>query len=181
MTTTLQTPLESLALPDPREQSLLAAAGFHTAGDLLMHLPRRHEDRRRFDGFDSLGSGAPVCLRVRVADTGWKFIPKMRYFQADVEDAHGMPGSRLSLKWFHMPYVGKIIATGQELVIYGKPKKYGRSYSIVNPEFEIIEQESAGLRLAEASLGGSLPPTAAAAPSPAGIHMERIVPVYRSV
>ena len=181
MTTTMQTPLASFATIEPRELGILAEAGFRTAGDILMHLPRRHEDRRRFDGFDSLGGGAPVCLRVRVTDTGWKFIPKMRYFQADVEDSRGMPGARLSLKWFHMPYVGRIIATGQELVIYGKPKKYGSSYSIVNPEFEIIEQESAGLRLAEASLGGSLPPAPAAAEAPAGIHMERIVPVYPSI
>lgn len=40
--------------------------------DLLFMLPRRYEDRRMFDRYDSLSSGAPVCLRGRVVDVGWK-------------------------------------------------------------------------------------------------------------
>ena len=40
--------------------------------DLLFMLPRRYEDRRMFDRYDSLSSGVPVCLRGRVVDVGWK-------------------------------------------------------------------------------------------------------------
>jgi ATP-dependent DNA helicase RecG len=54
-----------------------------------------------------------------------------------------------------MPYIQKLIAVGQRLVIFGRPKKRGRLIVIDHPEFETVEDDE------EAS-----------------IHLNRIVPVY---
>lgn len=174
------TPLEDTLLLSEKEQKAFRAAGLATVADVLARLPRRHEDRRSFAGFDSLGSDAPVCLKVRVASTGWRFIPGRRYFEARAVQEGGLPGAELSLKWFHASYVGKLLAVGQNLVIYGKAKKYGATFSFVNPEFEILEETSASSRLVASALGEELP--AGTPPAEAAlIHTDRIVPVYRSI
>jgi RecG-like helicase len=43
--------LEKSSFLTPKEISALSAAGLKTYHDLLMHLPKRHEDRRQFDAF----------------------------------------------------------------------------------------------------------------------------------
>lgn len=68
----LTSPLEECAFIRPRELAAMQAAGMASVRDLLFMLPRRYEDRRMFDRYDSLSSGAPVCLRGRVVDVGWK-------------------------------------------------------------------------------------------------------------
>ena len=53
----------------PKEVVSLAASGLATAGDLLDWLPRRYEDRRRFDAFPAQAGGPAVCLRGTVVDS----------------------------------------------------------------------------------------------------------------
>lgn len=175
-----ETPLEETALFTAKEIKALKKAGICTVYGILLRLPRRYEDRRRYDNYDALGGDTPVCLKVTVLQTGWRFIPGKRYFEARVRQEGLMPGVPLSLKWFHAAYAGKILATGQTLVIYGKSKKYGGTYSFINPEFEILEEEtSIGKRLAAESLGEAFLP--ADASTAECIHTDRIVPIYRNV
>ncbi|WPX40581.1 ATP-dependent DNA helicase RecG [Akkermansia sp. N21116] len=137
-----------------RERKALDALGISTVHDLLFRLPRRYEDRRRFDGFDSLGEHRAVCLRVKVVDTKWKgFRGKGGYFEAVVEDLNSLGGSVISCRWFHFPGIAKMVCAGQELVMYGKPKQYGKQLCMVHPEFEEVQSGSS-------------------------IHMDRLVPVY---
>ncbi len=137
-----------------RESKALDSLGITTVHDLLFRLPRRYEDRRRFDGFDSLGDHRAVCLRVKVVDTQWKgFKGKGGYYEAIVEDLNSLGGARISCRWFHFPGIAKMVCVGQELVMYGKPKLYGKQICMVHPEFE------------EVQAGNS-------------IHMDRLVPVY---
>ena len=49
----------------PESLAAMRAAGMASVRDLLFMLPRRYEDRRMFDRYDSLSSGVPVCLRGR--------------------------------------------------------------------------------------------------------------------
>ena len=68
----LTSSLEECVFIRPRELAAMQAAGMASVRDLLFMLPRRYEDRRMFDRYDSLSSGVPVCLRGRVVDVGWK-------------------------------------------------------------------------------------------------------------
>ncbi|MCB1079324.1 MAG: hypothetical protein KDM64_16000, partial [Verrucomicrobiae bacterium] len=114
--------------PEKKLTDGLAAMGLITVDDLLEHFPHRHEDRTRFDRFPNQPTDRPLCLRGEVTDAQQRFMPgRRRFFEATVEDPEGdVLSGRLVLRWFNMPYIHKLIAVGQELVIYGQPKQKGR-------------------------------------------------------
>lgn len=157
----LTSPLEECAFIRPRELAAMQAAGMATVRDLLFTLPRRYEDRRMFDRYDSLSSGAPVCLRGRVVDVGWKGWGgkggkgRGRYVEAVLEDEQSLGRARFSCLWFSMPGVARMLCAGQEMIVYGRMKLYGKKLSIVHPDFELIREGD-----------------------DQSIHLNRIVPVY---
>lgn len=157
----LTSPLEECAFIRPRELAAMQAAGMATVRDLLFTLPRRYEDRRMFDHYDSLSSGAPVCLRGRVVDVGWKGWGgkggkgRGRYVEAVLEDEQSLGRARFSCLWFSMPGVARMLCAGQEMIVYGRMKLYGKKLSIVHPDFELIREGD-----------------------DQSIHLNRIVPVY---
>ena len=157
----LTSPLEECAFIRPRELAAMQAAGMASVRDLLFMLPRRYEDRRMFDRYDSLSSGAPVCLRGRVVDVGWKGWGgkggkgRGRYVEAVLVDEQSLGQARFSCLWFSMPGVARMLCAGQEMIVYGRVKPYGKKLSIVHPDFEIIREGD-----------------------DQSIHLNRIVPVY---
>ncbi len=143
---------------DGKGRIALGNLGLTTTGNLVAHFPRRHEDRTRFDRFPAHPTETALCLHALVIDTGQRFMQgKKRFFEATVEDPSGLSmAGRLVLRWFNMPYIGKIIAVGQELILYGKVRQSGRRLVMDHADFEIVDEGGEG----------------------SGIHMERIVPVY---
>jgi len=142
----------------PRPKVLaLRRLGIETAEDLLTHYPRRYEDRHQFPEFPRDESDTPICLCGEVTKTrvlrfgGWKKI-----FEATLEEPNPNALSQpLTLRWFNLHYVQKMIATGQQLVVFGKPKLRGKRLCMDHPEFEVIENDE------EIS-----------------IHFRRITPIY---
>ena len=136
----------------------LRRLGITTAEHLLTHFPRRHEDRSVFPEFPREESDKPICLRGEVVKTslrrfgGWRKI-----FEATLQEPNANALSQpLICRWFNMHYIQKMIATGQQLVVFGKPKLRGKRICIDHPEFEVIEDD----------------------PADAGIHLRRITPIY---
>src|SRR3984893_4808913 len=143
----------------PRPKVLaLRRLGIETAEDLLTHYPRRYEDRHQFPEFPREESISPICLCGEVTKTrilrfgGWKKI-----FEATLQEpnAHAL-SQPLTLRWFNLHYVQKMIATGQQLFVFGKPKMRGKRLCMEHPEFEVIEDD----------------------PAEAKIHFRRITPIY---
>jgi len=158
---TLETPLGGDGLLPGREVTALEAAGLATVGDLLLRLPKRYEDRRRFDQFPAQAGGDPVCLRGSVVDTSRKRFGRGRqFYEAVVMDGTGgvFGSGKLTCRWFNMPFLHKILAAGQDVIVFGKVKESGGRLVIDHPEFEVLKEEA----------GES-------------IHLERVVPVYRNV
>ncbi|MCB1230563.1 MAG: ATP-dependent DNA helicase RecG [Verrucomicrobiae bacterium] len=145
---------------DKKLREGLEALGLRTVEDLLRHYPRRYEDRTRFDRFPNQATDRPLCLRGEVTDSQKRYMPGRRsFFEATVEDPAGdVMSGRIVLRWFNMPYISKLIATGQTLVLYGQPKEKGRRLVIDHPDFEVVDEDG---------------DTEAAE-----IHMDRITPVY---
>jgi RecG-like helicase/REP element-mobilizing transposase RayT len=151
---------QSLAELDwiPRPKLLaLRRLGIETMEDLLTHFPRRHEDRHQFPVFPREESDIPICLCGEVVKTsvrrfgGWKKI-----FEATLEESSPNALSEpLVCRWFNLHYVQKMIATGQRLVVFGKPRLRGKRICMDHPEFEVIENDE------EIS-----------------IHFRRITPIY---
>ncbi|MEO7101460.1 MAG: ATP-dependent DNA helicase RecG [Luteolibacter sp.] len=157
-----QQDLASLPLLPAKEVAVLAAAGFQTAAQLLDHLPKRHEDRRRFDAFPNHASGNPVCLRGTVIDASLKhFGPNRRFYEVVVMDGSGgvFGSGKVTCRWFNMPFIQKLVATGHEVIIYGKVKDANGRLIIDHPEFEILRDGD----------------------EDSSVHLERIVPVYKNV
>ncbi len=155
--------LGSLPLLAAKEVAALAAAGFLTALEVLDHLPKRYEDRRRFDRFPNQATPAAVCLRGMVIDSSKRHFGRGGgFYEAIVMDgAGGVFGSgKITCRWFNMPFIHKLVATGQQVVVYGKVKDNNGRLIIDHPEFEILREDDEGNE---------------------SIHLERIVPIYRNV
>src|SRR4051812_47478973 len=155
--TTVSTNLEDLSwIPRPRLLAL-RRLGIETTEDLLTHFPRRHEDRTEFPQFPREETDTPICLCGEVVKTslrrfgGWKKI-----FEATLEETSSNALSEpLVCRWFNLHYVQKMIATGQRLVVFGKPRLRSKRICMDHPEFEVIENDE------EMS-----------------IHFRRITPIY---
>ena len=139
----LSQPLSELDwIPRPKLLALRRLE-IETVEDLLTHFPRRYEDRTEFAGFPREESENPVCLCGEVVKTqlrrfgGWKKI-----FEATLQESNANALSQpLVLRWFNLHYVQKMIATGQRLVVFGKPRLRGQRLCMEHPEFEVIEND----------------------------------------
>lgn len=152
---------ETPLLP-PKDVAALAAAGLRTAAAVLAHLPKRYEDRRRFDAFPNQASPVPVCLRGMVLDAAPRgFGRGRRFFEAVVVNGAGgvFGGGKITCRWFNMPFIHKMLLAGHEVVLYGKVKDSNGRLVIDHPEFEILRGDE----------------------DRESIHLERIVPIYRNV
>ncbi|MBR2126287.1 MAG: ATP-dependent DNA helicase RecG [Akkermansia sp.] len=172
--------LKELPEVSPREFQALQAAGFDTAGDVLLCIPRRYEDRRSTKPVAALIDGETVSLLVHVYSAGWRFSYK-RYFEVSAGEEGDPHGARLLLRWFNMPYVAKLLAMGMNLSVYGKVKEYGGKLTMTNPDFEVMEDEDAGRRLVTLAMGGTAVPLADDSPAQLRVHTGRIVPIYRGI
>jgi RecG-like helicase/REP element-mobilizing transposase RayT len=129
-------------IPRPK-LTALRRLGLETVEDLLTHYPRRYEDRTQFAGFPRDESDTPICICGEVVKTqlrrfgGWKKI-----FEATLQESNANALSQpLVLRWFNLHYVQKMIATGQQLVVFGKPRLRGQRLCMEHPEFEVIEND----------------------------------------
>ena len=141
-------PLEELDwIPRPKILAL-RRLGITTAEDLLTHFPRRHEDRHQFAQFPREESDTPLCLSGVVTKTSFRRFGGRRIFEATLQEPNANALSQpLVLRWFNLYYIQKMIATDQQLVVYGKPRLRGKRLCIDHPEFEIIEDEESSIHL----------------------------------
>jgi len=149
-------PLEELDwIPRPKILAL-RRLGITTAEHLLTHFPRRHEDRHQFPEFPRDESDKPICLSGFVTKTSFRRFGGRRIFEATFQEPNANALSQpLVLRWFNLHYIQKMIATDQQLVVFGKPKLRGKRLCMDHPEFEVIEDDE------EKS-----------------IHLRRITPIY---
>jgi ATP-dependent DNA helicase RecG len=143
-------------IPRPRLLAL-RRLGIETVEDLLTHFPRRHEDRTEFPRFPREESDVPICLCGEVVKTSLRrFGGGKKIFEATLQESQANALSEpLVCRWFNLHYVQKMIATGQRIVVFGKPRLRGKRICMDHPEFEVIENDE------EIS-----------------IHFRRITPIY---
>ncbi len=156
--------LTSLPVLPARDVAALAAAGYASAAALLDHLPKRYEDRRRFDSFPNQPTPVAVCLRGTVVDCSKRHFGRGGgFYEAVVMDGTGgvFGSGKITCRWFNMQFIHKLVASGQEVVVYGKVKDAKGRLIIDHPEFEVLREDDDG--------------------ESGSIHLERIVPIYRNI
>ena len=138
----------------------LAKEGISTMADVVWHLPSRHEDRRRMESLAFQAALTPSCHHVVITKCANKFFGRGKgTFEAVVQQAGGLLGQQLTLRWWNLPWLSKSLAEGMELIVYGVIKDFKGRLSIVHPEYEVIK-------------GGDDDESAT-------IHTGRITPIYR--
>ena len=130
--------------------------GFYTVRELLFHLPRRYDDLREMRQLGELAwveDGTVVSARVRVADLRVEptFRRRVQRTIARLED----PTGTIEATWFGRRFIERRLKPGDQVVVSGKLKRFGRRLSLDNPEFQ-HDTDTADL-----------------------LHVGRIVPVYR--
>jgi ATP-dependent DNA helicase RecG len=152
----LDQPLDSLGwVPEPKRK-LLQRFGVVTLRNLLEHYPRRYEDRARFSSFPTGGSEEAVCIRGVIQKVSARYFGSRKIVEVTVGDplSNALSG-RLVCRWFNQHYIQRMLAAGQEIVVFGRPKDSRNRIYMDHPEFEVVEDEGEQ-----------------------NIHMGRITPIY---
>jgi ATP-dependent DNA helicase RecG len=130
--------------------------GWYDVRDLLFHLPRRYDDLRELSQLGDLvwaEEGTVVSARVRVDDVRVEasFRRRIQRTIARLSDETG----QIEATWFGRRFIERRLKRGQQIVVSGRLKRFGRALTIDNPEFQAVEGDGEVL------------------------HAGRIVPVYR--
>ena len=130
--------------------------GWYDVRDLLFHLPRRYDDLRELSRLGDLvwaEEGTVVSARVQVDDVrveaSWR--RRVQRTIARLSDETG----QIEATWFGRRFIERRLKRGQQIVVSGRLKRFGRALTIDNPEFQVVEGDDEVL------------------------HAGRIVPVYR--
>lgn len=137
----------------PKIASLLARKNVHTIEDLLYFLPRAYEDRRTMKKIAQLRLGEKETVMGRVKTAGMKRYGGRRTFEITISDGSGW----LRATWFsgNQAYLTSTFQTGSMVVLSGEVRLFGGMFTIVHPDFEIVEGDE-----------------------DQSLHFHRIVPIY---
>ncbi len=116
----------------------LAEAGFSTVADVLLHLPFRYEDRRRFARIEELVPGEAATLFVRVASARGT---RMRRGSLRIEALADDGSEAIRVVWHNRyPSFLKAAQSGHSAVLYGAPVVTAKGeLRLENPETEFFE------------------------------------------
>ena len=151
-----ETPIDEIASLDKKLLKNLTKIGYTKVNDLLSHYPKRYENREQFNEFPYEPTESPICFKGEVIDSSKKFFGRRRFFEALIIDSEGAGLNQITLRWFNMVFIHKMIIVGHKIIVYGKVKKSGKRLIIDHPEFEIVDADNAN----------------------SGIHLDRITPIY---
>ncbi len=151
-TSALRRPVTALWGVGGERAAQLARLDLHTVEDLLLHRPRRYEDRRHFRKIVELTKEEPATVRGTIVALGLKRFRggSKSVFEIILDDG----SARLHCRWWNLPFMEKYFARGDEVFVYGKLRET-KPRAMDHPETEVIE-------------GGE----------ESFIHINRIAPVY---
>ncbi|MCX7661221.1 MAG: OB-fold nucleic acid binding domain-containing protein, partial [Candidatus Omnitrophica bacterium] len=133
-------PIQYLKGIGPKKAKLFHKLGIYTIEDLFYFLPRRYEDRRSFVSVSKLRPDEFATIKVEVLARGKRTAFKnkrVEILEVVVADQTG----KIFCVWFNQGYLFDYFKVGQRLILYGKPQAYQSRLQLVNPEFELIEEE----------------------------------------
>ena len=131
------TPIEYLKGVGPQRAAMLQKElQIFTFGDLIQHYPFRYEDRTRFYTIAETDEAMPhVQIKGRLTQFRTEGSGHKKRLVGAFTDGTGT----MELVWFQgMQWVLDKIKPGVYYIVFGKPARYGRSFSIAHPEIEPI-------------------------------------------
>src|ERR1035438_7449225 len=133
----LAAPVTSLWSVGAERAAQLARLKIFTVEDLLLHRPRRYEDRRHFQPIKSLLLDEKATTRGEVVAMGLKRYRggNKSVFELILDDGP----ARLHCRWWNLPFMENYFAVGDEVVVYGKPLTL-KPRTMDHPETEVVEK-----------------------------------------
>jgi ATP-dependent DNA helicase RecG len=125
--------------------------------DLLVHVPLRYEDRRRFVNVADLRAGMKVAVAGEVVVAGLRRARRITLYEIRLDDGSG----RLKAIWFNQTFLKDVLPRGARVVLFGlvdHDAPGSRQLTMASPQYEVFEADD-----------------------PPGIHTGRIVPVYEKL
>lgn len=133
----LTTSLDQIKGVGPRTAAQLAKAGLHTVGDILLFLPRKHEDFTNVSTIADLKPGK-VTIRAHCESITTRPVRRgLRLTTAVLADDTG----KLNAVWFNQPYrTQQLGGSSDEFYFSGEFEyNYGK-YQLTNPSAEIAKE-----------------------------------------
>jgi ATP-dependent DNA helicase RecG len=148
----LKNPVTSLWGVGSERAAQLARLEIFTIEDLMLHRPKRYEDRRHFRKISELTKDEPSTARGKIVALGLKRFRggNKSVFEIILDDG----SARLHCRWWNLPFMENYFAMGDEVFVFGKLKE-AKPRTMDHPETEVIE-------------GGE----------ESFIHINRIAPIY---
>jgi ATP-dependent DNA helicase RecG len=135
-TSPLSRPVTTLFGVGPERAAQLARLEIRTIEDLLLHRPRRHEDRTNLRSICELQLNQAAITHGKVVAMGTKWFRKhsKSIFEIVLDDGT----ARLHCRWWNLPYMEKYFGVGDEVLVFGKVLGL-KPRTIDHPETEVIE------------------------------------------
>jgi ATP-dependent DNA helicase RecG len=136
----LLTPIEYLKGVGPLKGEVLKTElGIFTFGDLLNHFPFRYVDRSKFFTIQELNEDMPfVQLKGIITEIHEIGEGRGKRLSGTFKDQTG----EIELVWFqHIKWIKDTISINKTCIIFGKPSLFNRTYNMVHPEVEWIEND----------------------------------------
>jgi ATP-dependent DNA helicase RecG len=148
----LKTPVTSLWGVGAERAAQLARLEIFTVEDLLLHRPKRYEDRRHFRKISELTKEEAFTARGKIVALGLKRFRggSKSVFEIILDDG----SARLHCRWWNLPFMENYFAMGDVVFVFGKLKET-KPRTMDHPETEVIEGGEENF-----------------------IHINRIAPVY---
>jgi ATP-dependent DNA helicase RecG len=151
MATSLKTPLATVLRTTKDHIEALEGMGLKTVGDLLLYIPRAHEDLSNIVTLADVPIGQKASLRGRIGTMKVTRIRGGRQIVSTIFTDND--GGTAEVVWFNQPHVKRMLPDESEVVLTGKVSEKGYKLQLQSPQFEIA---------------GSQPL----------VHAGRLVPVY---
>ncbi|HZL12746.1 MAG TPA: DEAD/DEAH box helicase, partial [Verrucomicrobiae bacterium] len=151
-TSELRRPVTSLWGVGAERAAQLARLEIFTIEDLLLHRPKRYEDRRHFRKISELTKDEPFTARGKIVALGLKRFRggNKSVFEIILDDG----SARLHCRWWNLPFMENYFAMDDEVFVFGKLKET-KPRTMDHPETEVIEPGEESF-----------------------IHINRIAPIY---
>lgn len=136
----LHTPIAYLKGVGPLKAEVLnTELSIFTYGDLLSHFPFRYVDRTRLYHINEIQEDMPyVQLKGRITGIQEIGTGKTRRLTALFGDGTG----QIELVWFqHIKWIRSTVIQNKTCIIFGKPTLFNRTFNMVHPEIEWLEQD----------------------------------------